>query len=81
MTENTTNVQGILTTMLRAAVDSEVSKHLGGILREFAHSTHEMSEEDKKVAGLLVIQMMEGSSKQFLSRMVDRVNGKGGGGH
>jgi hypothetical protein len=74
--------QGVLRAVLKAAIKRSVVLRLGGLTREFSEVVVGMSPEDKKTAGLLILDMVGEATNEFIATMKTRIETRGyGGGH
>ena len=68
----TTN-QNISEKLLQMAIERSVSEKLNGLTREFGDFTKNMSEADRKAAGLMILGMVETACGDFFTKMKARI--------
>lgn len=68
----TTN-QNISEKLLQMAIERSVSEKLNGLTREFGDFMKNMSEADKKAAGLMILGMVETACGDFFTKMKARI--------
>jgi hypothetical protein len=63
--------------LLRQAIRKNVSEKLGSFGREIGEFTDGMSDQDKKAAKLMILEMTREACKDFCDKMEQRItNGK-----
>ena len=65
--------QSISEKLLQMGIERSVSEKLNGLVREFGDLTKNMSEADRKAAGLMILGMVETACGDFFTKMKARI--------
>ena len=65
--------QSISEKLLQMVIERSVSEKLNGLVREFGDFTKNMSEADRKAAGVMILGMVETACGDFFTKMKARI--------
>lgn len=65
--------QSISEKLLQMGIERSVSEKLNGLVREFGDFTKNLSETERKAAGLMILGMVETACGDFFTKMKARI--------